>query len=298
MEHQNWNTVKWNKKESKQNPPGTAKFREVDGDNPPAPETISHSLRMSIQKARVAKKISQKDLASRMNVQVSTINMYESGKAVPNSAFDTQVFNKWKKLINEQHTYAASEVKFSQGSTSDTSVNNLILLRDHIQATIKIVELCGITSIDKKCLADLMEKAFTINTHIRDIHTFDDDMEVSVLATKIIKQMGILEMLDNNIVSKCLFDHFTKRIQYLTTGIRNTPFMTLWKHRLRNMMKRYTYVPRIELLLAYMYNGERFSGGVSNIIVDFDTVDAISNQVNTMLRFDRAYLKAFYHVSR
>lgn len=90
MEHQDWNTVVWHKKEQpnkerqNKNPPGTAKFRALDGDEPPAPKKVSQDVRMAIQKARCAKKMTQKELANRLNLSASTINEYESGKAIPN----------------------------------------------------------------------------------------------------------------------------------------------------------------------------------------------------------------------
>jgi len=50
-------------------------------------ETVSRSLSVQIQKARIFKKMSQKDLANQMNTQVSIIQSYENGKATPNGEF-------------------------------------------------------------------------------------------------------------------------------------------------------------------------------------------------------------------
>lgn len=91
MQHQDWNTVKWNKKlsqpnrdrERKENPPGTARFRNLDSDDPTPSKKISHCLKMKIQKGRQTKKMSQRDLAVALNVQMSVIKNYESGKAIP-----------------------------------------------------------------------------------------------------------------------------------------------------------------------------------------------------------------------
>lgn len=47
-------------------------------------ETVSHDLKVAIQKARQAKKMTQKQLAMALNERPSVINDYESGKAVPN----------------------------------------------------------------------------------------------------------------------------------------------------------------------------------------------------------------------
>lgn len=45
--------------------------------------TISSSNSKLIQQARLLKKISQKDLANKINKDVKTIQIYESGKGVP-----------------------------------------------------------------------------------------------------------------------------------------------------------------------------------------------------------------------
>jgi putative transcription factor len=68
----------------KHNPPGTARFRELDSENPPPPEKMKVSTQISIQKARQANKMTQRELAIKLNMQTSIINDYESGKAIPN----------------------------------------------------------------------------------------------------------------------------------------------------------------------------------------------------------------------
>ena len=50
-------------------------------------KTVSRSLSVQIQQARNLKKITQKDLANRLNTQPSVIQSYENGKAVPNGEF-------------------------------------------------------------------------------------------------------------------------------------------------------------------------------------------------------------------
>lgn len=42
-------------------------------------------LHKAIQKARTEKKVSQKDLAAKINVKIQVIGDYENGKAVPNA---------------------------------------------------------------------------------------------------------------------------------------------------------------------------------------------------------------------
>ena len=101
MEHQDWNQVVWNKKKKpsyNHNPPGTAKFRALDGDEPPAPKKIDHSTRIAIQRARIENKLSQKQLANKLNIQEKIISEYESGKAIPNK----QIINKINRLLNSK----------------------------------------------------------------------------------------------------------------------------------------------------------------------------------------------------
>ena len=58
-------------------------------------ETVSRSLSVQIQKARTARKISQKDLANQLNTQLSVIQSYENGKATPDGAF----LSKMSKIL-------------------------------------------------------------------------------------------------------------------------------------------------------------------------------------------------------
>ena len=45
---------------------------------------VDKSLSKAIMQARTAKKLSQKDLATAINEKATTIQQYESGKAIPN----------------------------------------------------------------------------------------------------------------------------------------------------------------------------------------------------------------------
>jgi putative transcription factor len=53
--------------------------------------TVSVELKTAIQQARIAMKMSQKDLASKMCVPVAVIHTYENGTAIPNNAFIAQI---------------------------------------------------------------------------------------------------------------------------------------------------------------------------------------------------------------
>merc|ERR1719271_1685403 len=48
-------------------------------------QTVSKDLRIAISQARNAKGLTQKQLATQLNMQPQVINEYESGKAIPNN---------------------------------------------------------------------------------------------------------------------------------------------------------------------------------------------------------------------
>ena len=47
--------------------------------------TVSKELKLAISQARTAKGLTQKQLATQLNMQPQVINEYESGKAIPNN---------------------------------------------------------------------------------------------------------------------------------------------------------------------------------------------------------------------
>jgi small subunit ribosomal protein S23e/putative transcription factor len=53
--------------------------------------TVTVELKTAIQQARIAMKLSQKDLAGKMCVPVSVIHTYENGTAIPTNAFIAQI---------------------------------------------------------------------------------------------------------------------------------------------------------------------------------------------------------------
>src|SRR3990167_834728 len=69
----------------KQNPPGTSTFRKLDNNNDhPIPvQNLSVDYRKMIQQARLNAKLTQAELAKKMNIKVSDLAAYENGKAVP-----------------------------------------------------------------------------------------------------------------------------------------------------------------------------------------------------------------------
>lgn len=61
-------------------------------------EVVSYSFKMELQKARLANKMSQKDLALKIGEKPVVINEYESGKAIPNQ----QIIRKLSKALGVQ----------------------------------------------------------------------------------------------------------------------------------------------------------------------------------------------------
>ncbi|KAK8807014.1 hypothetical protein WA158_003773 [Blastocystis sp. Blastoise] len=124
---QDWKPVSWNKRNEKKDASqkkaqvtnalrtGSAvtSTKFMAGKNSNAPERIASSrkieeqeedfsvkhvdlqLRLRIQKARLEKKLTQKELAVKINEKPSVIQEYESGKAIPTP----QVLNKLERIL-------------------------------------------------------------------------------------------------------------------------------------------------------------------------------------------------------
>ena len=56
---------------------------------------VPTELKLALQKARTAKGITQKQLATQLNMQPQIVNEYESGKAIPNNA----IIAKFEKAL-------------------------------------------------------------------------------------------------------------------------------------------------------------------------------------------------------
>ena len=91
MQHQDWETVVLRKPKPppKQNQSSRPKI-EKDGEEFNLLK-IDQNLKTAIQKARVANKMSQKQLAQKLNVLPQDIANYESGKAIPNNQFIARI---------------------------------------------------------------------------------------------------------------------------------------------------------------------------------------------------------------
>ena len=103
MNHQDWKEVvlsKTSKASNTQPHYEVSKEQKIDKET----EELSHkkvggSLGKQIQTARIAKGLkTQKDLANLINVRPDVINMYESGKAIPDNA----ILQKLRRMLNTQ----------------------------------------------------------------------------------------------------------------------------------------------------------------------------------------------------
>ena len=114
MDHQDWKQVilrnpnaplkkeaeKKNivKKPIQNNLSGGVSFKKLDGDEVQKLDKVSKTDVQKIQQARLAQKMSQKDLANRLNVKQTVINELESGKMKKNNQFVSKV----KKVLRIQ----------------------------------------------------------------------------------------------------------------------------------------------------------------------------------------------------
>lgn len=98
MQHQDWNNVTWHKPpRAEKNVPKTSKsFTKLDSDDPDPPKKISHNLKTQIQQARMAKGMSKKDLASKLNIKEIILTKYENGTIVP----EKQLLRRLAILLN------------------------------------------------------------------------------------------------------------------------------------------------------------------------------------------------------
>ena len=96
--HQDWNEVVLKKpisvetKTNSNNSHKTKAQQQLEGNEIVAPPKTSQELKLAIQKGRLMKKISQKQLATNMNTSVQLISQYETGKVVPSM----QSLPRWK----------------------------------------------------------------------------------------------------------------------------------------------------------------------------------------------------------
>lgn len=95
MSHQDWETVVLTKPIKVETKPHVPK-NPLIADDIVVPPKINVELKTAIQQARLAQKLSQKELATKMAIPLATINSYENGTAIPNNAF----IAKLEKVLN------------------------------------------------------------------------------------------------------------------------------------------------------------------------------------------------------
>jgi ribosome-binding protein aMBF1 (putative translation factor) len=82
MNGQDWEPVVWKKEQ-------TAK--PIVKDKEQAPRVMTVSIQNAIKQARLNIKMSQKELAQKLNVDIGIVIDYENGKAIPNNAFISKI---------------------------------------------------------------------------------------------------------------------------------------------------------------------------------------------------------------
>ena len=95
MAHQDWETVVLTKP-VKITHNEIKPIHKLDTNELVVPNKITTELKVAIQQARMNQKLSQKELASKIAVPVSTIHGYENGTVIPNNAF----IAKLEKTLN------------------------------------------------------------------------------------------------------------------------------------------------------------------------------------------------------
>ena len=97
MDHQDWKPVTFTKpKQIEHKPQNQTNQQQNKLDN--ETESFEHkkldtSFKVEMQKARLKAKITQKELATRLNVKPSVIHSYETGTCIPNNAFIAKIDN-------------------------------------------------------------------------------------------------------------------------------------------------------------------------------------------------------------
>jgi len=78
------------------NRPGPSNSAKLDEDSEELGHNkVGHDLALKIQQARLSQKLTQKELATKINEKPSVINDYEGGKAIPNH----QILNKLERAL-------------------------------------------------------------------------------------------------------------------------------------------------------------------------------------------------------
>eukprot|EP01054_Gregarina_sp_Poly1_P003436 Gregarina_sp_Poly_1__3435@NODE_199_length_11565_cov_209_900244_g178_i0_p9_GENE_NODE_199_length_11565_cov_209_900244_g178_i0NODE_199_length_11565_cov_209_900244_g178_i0_p9_ORF_typecomplete_len144_score24_28HTH_3/PF01381_22/1_4e09MBF1/PF08523_10/1_3e09MBF1/PF08523_10/5_2e02HTH_19/PF12844_7/8e07HTH_31/PF13560_6/4_5e03HTH_31/PF13560_6/1_2e05HTH_37/PF13744_6/0_00038MqsA_antitoxin/PF15731_5/0_00045HTH_26/PF13443_6/9_9e03HTH_26/PF13443_6/0_054HTH_25/PF13413_6/0_076Phage_CI_repr/PF07022_13/4_9e03Phage_C len=85
-------------------PPNAAK---IDADETTKVPRVNPTFAQELQKARMAKKMTQADLAKAINEKPSVVNDYEGGRAIPNGA----IISKMQKVLGAKLPKATDKSK-------------------------------------------------------------------------------------------------------------------------------------------------------------------------------------------
>lgn len=86
MDHQDWNTVTVsNRKNQKDTNKKTEKVQSQRSENLDVKLIPDTKFKTAMMQARVAAKVTQKDLANKMNLPITQIQKWENGKLIPNN---------------------------------------------------------------------------------------------------------------------------------------------------------------------------------------------------------------------
>lgn len=97
MFYQDWKPVilRKNTKPKQTHTSRPSKKNDLDDPDYVSKKKVSHKLKMQIQHARQAKKLTQKELANKCNIPLNIVRDYENGKAIPNA----QHLNKMRRVL-------------------------------------------------------------------------------------------------------------------------------------------------------------------------------------------------------
>lgn len=79
-----------------QKPTGNKQIQKLENEEPEAPKKIAPDVKKKICQARTAMKMTQQELAQRINVKPDIVKDYECGNAIPNP----QILNRLQKVLN------------------------------------------------------------------------------------------------------------------------------------------------------------------------------------------------------
>jgi putative transcription factor len=105
---QDWGQVKWTKQQNKKTLVASGgavettkrtknmdAMHKLENSEETAHKTVSFEMKRKIQKARMEKKMTQKQLALALQVKPQIVNDYETGRAIP----DSNLINKMQRIL-------------------------------------------------------------------------------------------------------------------------------------------------------------------------------------------------------